>query len=185
LHIQSQLLPGDKADDGLQLPTVIVEDGVVQVATIGEQGPPGAAVGDATNNHKGAIKVAGDLGGTADLPTVPGLAGKESTIVARTTSQYWRGDKTWQTLDKAAVGLGNVPNIDATSRANHTGTQLASTISDFSTAAGARISIQEGAANGLTPLGSDGEIGQHLPTGDCHLRYVCGRLSGRHAHAHR
>lgn len=35
---------------------------------------------------------------------------------------------------KADVGLGNVPNTDATARANHTGTQLASTISDFSTA---------------------------------------------------
>lgn len=32
---------------------------------------------------------------------------------------------------KAQVGLGNVPDIDATLRANHTGTQLASTISDF------------------------------------------------------
>jgi len=32
------------------------------------------------------------------------------------------------------VGLGNVPNIDASDRANHTGTQTASTISDFLTA---------------------------------------------------
>jgi hypothetical protein len=29
------------------------------------------------------------------------------------------------------VGLGNVPNVDATLRSNHTGTQLAETISDF------------------------------------------------------
>jgi hypothetical protein len=35
---------------------------------------------------------------------------KEPAITAGTTSQYWRGDKTWQTLDKAAVGLGNVEN---------------------------------------------------------------------------
>jgi hypothetical protein len=34
-------------------------------------------------------------------------------------------------VTKAQVGLGNVPNIDATQRANHTGTQLSSTISDF------------------------------------------------------
>ena len=33
------------------------------------------------------------------------------------------------------VGLGNVPNVDATNRTNHTGTQLASTISDFTEAA--------------------------------------------------
>lgn len=65
-------------------------------------------------------------------------------ITAGTTSQYWRGDKTWQTLDKTAVGLSNVPNTDATTRANHTGTQTASTISDFSTAADARISAAVG-----------------------------------------
>jgi hypothetical protein len=35
------------------------------------------------------------------------------------------------TLAKADVGLPNVPNVDATLRANHTGTQTASTISDF------------------------------------------------------
>jgi hypothetical protein len=34
-------------------------------------------------------------------------------------------------LTSGAVGLSNVPNVDATSRSNHTGTQLASTISDF------------------------------------------------------
>lgn len=38
-------------------------------------------------------------------------------------------------VTKAQVGLGNVPNVDATARANHTGTQLAVTISDFSAAA--------------------------------------------------
>lgn len=32
---------------------------------------------------------------------------------------------------KTQVGLSNVPNVDATLRANHTGTQLASTVSDF------------------------------------------------------
>lgn len=34
-------------------------------------------------------------------------------------------------VTKAQVGLGSVPNTDATARANHTGSQLASTISDF------------------------------------------------------
>ena len=35
---------------------------------------------------------------------------KEPAISAGITSQYWRGDKSWQTLDKSAVGLGNVEN---------------------------------------------------------------------------
>lgn len=40
---------------------------------------------------------------------------KENTITAGTTSQYFRGDKTWQTLDNTAVGLSNVDNTsDAT-----------------------------------------------------------------------
>jgi hypothetical protein len=38
--------------------------------------------------------------------------GKEPKITAGTTSQYWRGDKSWQTLDKTAVALGNVPNVN-------------------------------------------------------------------------
>jgi len=41
--------------------------------------------------------------------------------------------------------LTNVPNVDATQRSNHTGTQLASTISDFTNAARSSISV-------LTPL---------------------------------
>ena len=67
--------------------------------------------------------------------------GKENAITTGTTAQYWRGDKSFQTLDKTAVGLSNVPNVDATDRANHTGTQLAATISDFDSAADARVNI--------------------------------------------
>lgn len=43
------------------------------------------------------------------------LDGKENTILPGTVAQYWRGDKTWQILDKAAVGL---PNVDNTADAN-------------------------------------------------------------------
>ncbi|HYV92701.1 MAG TPA: hypothetical protein VE978_12975, partial [Chitinophagales bacterium] len=38
------------------------------------------------------------------------LNARESSIAAGTTAQYWRGDKTFQTLDKTAVGLGSVEN---------------------------------------------------------------------------
>jgi hypothetical protein len=51
---------------------------------------------------------------TTKYPTVNllkiGLDTKEPTITAGTTGQYYRGDKTFQTLDKTAVGLGNVDN---------------------------------------------------------------------------
>jgi hypothetical protein len=69
-----------------------------------------AGVLDATSITKGKIKLNGDLGGTADTPTVPGLANKENTITAGTSAQYFRGDKSWQTLDKNVVGLGNTDN---------------------------------------------------------------------------
>lgn len=41
----------------------------------------------------------------------------EAAIAAGTTSQYWRGDKSWQTLNATAVGLGNVTN-DAQTKAS-------------------------------------------------------------------
>jgi hypothetical protein len=53
--------------------------------------------------------ITGTLSAQTDLQTA--LGAKEGTISAGTTGQYWRGDKTWQTLDKTAVGLGNVSNV--------------------------------------------------------------------------
>lgn len=56
--------------------------------------------------------------GTTDHAALSNLAyaaaghtGFEPTISAGTTGQYWRGDKSWQTLNSSAVGLGNVTNI--------------------------------------------------------------------------
>lgn len=53
------------------------------------------------------------------------VSGKESTITAGTTAQYWRGDKSWQALDKTAVGLANVDNTSDTSKPVSTATQTA------------------------------------------------------------
>lgn len=44
------------------------------------------------------------------------LAAKEPTITAGTTAQYWRGDKSFETLNASAVGLGSVTN-DAQTKA--------------------------------------------------------------------
>jgi hypothetical protein len=49
----------------------------------------------------------------------------EPPIAAGTTSQYLRGDKTWQTLDKTAVGLGNVDNTSDVNKPVSTATQTA------------------------------------------------------------
>lgn len=65
----------------------------------------------------------------ADKPistaTQTALDGKENTITAGTTSQYFRGDKTFQTLDKSAVGLGNVDNTSDANKPVSTATQTA------------------------------------------------------------
>jgi hypothetical protein len=54
-----------------------------------------------------------------------GLAGKENVITIGTTGQYWRGDKTWQTLNPAAVGLGNVNNTSDADKPISSATQTA------------------------------------------------------------
>lgn len=57
--------------------------------------------------------ITGVLSNQTDLQSA--LDGKEDTIAAGGTTQYYRGDKTWATLTKGSVGLGNVDNTsDAT-----------------------------------------------------------------------
>jgi hypothetical protein len=84
-----------------------------------------AGTADASTTVKGKIKLAGDLAGTAELPTVPGLLTKEPLIVAGTNAHYFRGDKTFQPLDKTAVGLANVENTADLSKPVSTATQTA------------------------------------------------------------
>jgi hypothetical protein len=69
----------------------------------------------------------GDIDGTLSNQTdlQNALNGKEGTITAGTTSQYYRGDKTFQTLDKAAVGLSNVDNTTDANKPVSTATQTA------------------------------------------------------------
>lgn len=50
--------------------------------------------------------IAGTLSDQTDLASA--LSGKEPSITAGTTTQYWRGDKTWQTLP--SPGIGEAPN---------------------------------------------------------------------------
>jgi hypothetical protein len=49
----------------------------------------------------------------------------EPTITAGTTGDYYRGDKTFQTLDKTAVGLANVDNTSDLNKPISTATQTA------------------------------------------------------------
>jgi hypothetical protein len=64
------------------------------------------------------------------------IDGKEPTITAGNSSQYYRGDKTFQTLDNAAVGLPNVDNVSAVDlrdRTTHTGNESTLTFNEVAT----------------------------------------------------
>lgn len=57
--------------------------------------------------------------------TQTALDGKEATITAGASGQYWTGSKTWATLDKNAVGLSNVDNTTDLGKPISTATQTA------------------------------------------------------------
>lgn len=57
--------------------------------------------------------------------TQTALNAKQNTITAGTTGDYYRGDKTFQTLDKSAVGLGNVDNTSDSNKPISAATQSA------------------------------------------------------------
>lgn len=67
--------------------------------------------------------ISGTLSNQTDLQSA--LNAKENTITSGTTSQYFRGDKTFQTLDKSAVGLSNVDNTSDANKPVSTATQTA------------------------------------------------------------
>ena len=126
---------------------------VVQDAATGEVGyvnKTTIVTLDATTTTTGKIQLAGDLGGTATDPTVPALLTKEPTIASGTTSQYYRGDKTWQTLDKTAVGLSNVDNTSDLNKPISTATQTALNAKENT--------ANKNTANGYAGLGSDGKL---------------------------
>jgi hypothetical protein len=53
------------------------------------------------------------------------IATKEAALTAGTTAQYYRGDKSWQTLNSAAVGLANVDNTSDVNKPVSTATNTA------------------------------------------------------------
>jgi|GEM_PF-4703872 len=55
---------------------------------------------DATNSIKGLVRLNGDLGGTADAPTVPALSGKQATLVSGTNIKTINGT--------SLLGSGNI-----------------------------------------------------------------------------
>lgn len=84
------------------------------------------------------------------------LSGKEPTIAAGTTAQYWRGDKSWQALNKAAVGLSSVENTALSTWVGSTNISTVGTITN-GTWSGSTIGISKGGTN-LTALGTANQL---------------------------
>lgn len=82
---------------------------------------------DATGQVKSSTVTDAELGYLSGLTESisTSLGNKEPSISSGTTSQYWRGDKSWQTLDKNSVGLGNVDNTSDINKPISTDTQTA------------------------------------------------------------
>ena len=109
--------------------------------------------------NKAAVGL-GNVDNTSDLDkpvstaTATQLNTKQATIVAGTTAQYYRGDKTWQTLNKAAVGLSNVDNTSDMNK-------------PVSTATTTQLNLKQNlseknAANGYAGLDSSGLVPSSL-----------------------
>ena len=148
---------------------------VVPTPTLGSQAAnktyvdsvAGASAPDATTGSKGIVQLAGDLGGTAAAPTVPGLAGKQAqssdlTAIAGLTPtnddvlQRKAGAWTNRTpaqlkidlgVTKTDVGLGNVDNTSDASKNSAVATLTNKTISG---ASNTLSNIPESAVTNLT-----------------------------------
>ena len=62
---------------------------------------------------------------TADATLQTNINAKQNQITATTSADYYRGDKTFQTLNKTAVGLGNVDNTSDANKPVSTAQQTA------------------------------------------------------------
>ena len=126
--------------------------------------------------------ITGTLSSQTDLQSA--LNAKEPTITAGTTAQYWRGDKSWQTLNTTAVTEGtNLYYTDARARAavsagtgisysSSTGV-IASTITQYTDAL-ARAAIS------LTTSGSSGSSTYSSTTGVLNVpTYTLSGLGGQ------
>lgn len=81
----------------------------------GAAGGGGGSASDATTTTNGVVRLAGDLGGTAGSPTVPGLAGKAATTHTHTASQVSDSGSTGRAVLAAATPPDGLTALGAAS----------------------------------------------------------------------
>lgn len=108
----SVTITGDAPEQviNLVLPRALVNELEVGDVTSGPV-PEITITGTPPNQVIDFVLPKGDKGDTGEgIPPGASWSDKQDEIDPGTTAQYYRGDKTWQTLNKSAVGLGNVDN---------------------------------------------------------------------------
>lgn len=96
----------------------------------GSTGPKGDTGNTGNNGSTGPMGSTGNTGSTGPKgdtgnPGTNGIDGGEPVVTAGTTVQYYRGDKTWQTLNATSVGLSNVENTSDANKIVSTAGQTA------------------------------------------------------------
>lgn len=167
--------------------------------------------GEASNSATTATTKAGEASASASAANQAKLdaqaaaqqaaGGGEPTIIAGNTGQYWRGDKTWQTLNSAVVGLGNVDNtsdankpvstaqqaaLDGKAAASHTHADATTSASGLMS--GADKTKLNGVASGATANATDAQLrDRSTHTGSQAISTITGlqtALDGKAATAH-
>jgi hypothetical protein len=142
--LEKGVLFGVQGAQGVGVPTGGVKDYILSKKSnadfdfdwVPNSGGGGGAVNSVNGKTGVVVLVKGDIGlgsvdNTSDANKPVSTAQqtalnlKENTITAGTTAQYYRGDKIFQTLDKAAVGLGNVDNTSDVNKPISSATQTA------------------------------------------------------------
>lgn len=99
-------------------------------------GRQGAVVLNKSDVGLSSVDNTSDANKPVSSATQTALNAKEGTIAGGTTSQFFRGDKTWQALTKSLVGLANVDNTSDVNKPVSSATQAALNTKEDSITAG-------------------------------------------------